>query len=273
VEADLKSRHLLAAVPLAAATLIALGAFLLAESPALPSFYRFELATVEASGFVGCLVAGRQFEAGHFLRRAWFLIGACYALIFVGDLTLTTGVFSQYPWTPLANGILTIVANASQIAGTWMLARAWRVAGLTLPGSRRAQIGVYAAAFALAVVAAGTSLPSYVRAIARGEIGQNLMWLASSVGDIVSFSLIAPMLLTALALRGGMLSWPWAFFTASLLSWLGVDAVVYFGPSIHLSDAHAKLALEIFRGMACTFGMSAGFAQRLVSRGGQSRPR
>src|SRR5207244_3662885 len=133
-----------------------------------------------------------------------------------------------------------------------------------------AQIGVYAAAFALAVLAAGTPLPNYVRQMARGEIGENLMWTASTVGDIVSFSLIAPMLLTALALRGGALAWPWALLTASLVSWLGVDAVVFFGPAIHLSDAQAKLTLEVFRGLACTFAMSAGFAQRLVSRGGGS---
>jgi len=211
-------------------------------------------------------VAALQFEAGHFLRRAWLLLGACYALICVGDLTLTTGPFSQYPWTALANGILTIVANLSAITGAWILARAWRVAGLTLPGSRRTQVAVYVTAFALAVLAAGTPLPSYVREMSRGEITENLMWTASSIGDIVSFSLIAPMLLTALALRGGALSWPWAFLTASLVSWLGVDAVVYFGPEIHLSDASAKLALEIFRGMACTSAMSAGFALRLVNQ-------
>jgi hypothetical protein len=255
------------------ASLIALGALVLAGSPALPTFYRFELAMVEASGLIGCLVAGRQFEAGHFLRRAWFLIGGCYGLIFLGDLTLTTGPFSQYPWTALANGILTIVANVSAILGAWILARTWRVAGLTLPGSRRAQIGLYTAAFALALLAAGTPLPGYLREIWKGQIGENLMWTASSVGDIVSFSLIAPMLLTALALRGGALSWPWAFLTASLVSWLGVDAVVYFGPTIHLSEAHSKLALEIFRALACTFAMSAGLAQRLVSRGGDGSAR
>src|SRR5690242_17611455 len=99
LEADLRSRRLLIGIPLAAAALIAIGATVLAKSALLSAFYRFELATVEASGLLGCLVAGSQFERGQHLRRAWFLLGFCYALIFVGDLTLTTGPFSHYPWT------------------------------------------------------------------------------------------------------------------------------------------------------------------------------
>src|SRR5262249_37552888 len=143
--------------------------------------------------------------------------------------------FSHYPWTPLANGILTFVANTGQVTGVVMLARAWRVAGIDLPGSRRTQVLVYVAAFALSLTAAGTPIPGYVQAVVKGQVTENMMWLASSLGDIVSFSLIAPVLLTALALRGGLLSWPWAFLTTSLLSWLCVDAINAFTPAMHLT--------------------------------------
>jgi hypothetical protein len=83
----------------------------------------------------------------------------------------------------------------------------------------------------------------------------------------VGFALIAPFLLTAVALRGGSLAWTWGLLTASLFGWLLFDATLSWGPFV-LSGAPAVEKLsECFRLLACTFGMVAGLAQRLAVSG------
>jgi hypothetical protein len=173
-------------------------------------------------------------------------------------------VLSDRSWTALANGILTVVANASTVVGMWMLAHAFRAAGIELPGSRASRVAVQLLALALALGAAGPPAAIELRALLHGQVS-HLANLASCIGDIIAFSLIAPMLMTALALRGGLLSWPFALLTASLVSWLCFDATFTLAPLTGRSDADVKLMLEFFRALACTFGGAAGYAQRLVA--------
>jgi hypothetical protein len=262
----MKRVWMLVVLPVTVAIAVVAGARWLTGSAFLPDFYRAELAVVEFIGLVGCMAAAHRFGRGDYLRRAWILIGLCFLLILIGDLTLTTGVFSDRSWTQLANGILTVVANASTIVGTWMLAHAFRAAGIELPGSRASRVAVHLLALALALGAAGPPAAIELRALLQGQIS-HLTSLASCIGDIIAFSLIAPMLLTALALRGGLLSWPFALLTAGLVSWLCFDATFTLAPLAGRSDAEVKLMLEFFRALACTFSGAAGFAQRLAANG------
>lgn len=262
----------LVVLPVTMAVAVLVGGLLLAGSAFLPDFYRAELAIVELSGLVGCLAGASRFARGDYQRRAWMLIGLCFLLIMIGDLTLTTGVFSDRPWTSLANGILTIAANTATIAGTWMLAHAWRVAGIELPGSRTGRVTVGFLSLALALAAAGPPAFIELRTLFQGDVA-HLTNVASCLGDIIAFSLIAPMLLTAVALRGGLLCWPFALLTAALVSWLCFDATVTLAPMAGYSDEHVKLMLEFFRALACTFSGAAGFAQRLAANAvGAARP-
>ena len=77
----------------------------------------------------------------------------------------------------------------------------------------------------------------------------------------MSFSLIAPFLLTALALRGGSLGWTWGLLTASLVGWLLFDAATAYAPAV-IGPVHAHTLSEIFRLFACTLALGAGIAQR-----------
>jgi hypothetical protein len=237
------------------------GALALAGSALLSDFYRAELAVVELAGLAGGLAAAGRFAPGDYQRRAWILIASCPLLLLLGDLTLTTGVFSDRPWTPLANGILTVVANVGPVAGTWILARAWRVAGLELPGSEAGRVAARALVIALALAATGAPTLIELRALLAGD-GSHLTNLASSVGDMITFSMIAPLFLTAVALRGGLLAWPFALLTASLFAWLGFDATITLAPLTGASDADVKVVLEVFRALAFTSGGAAGLAQR-----------
>jgi hypothetical protein len=251
----------LIAVPVVSATLLTL-ALVFTSGNERAGLYRAELAIVEGLGFWGCLAAALIFEGGDYLRRAWLLEMSCFGLIFVGDLTLTTGVFSNRPWTALANGVLTLTANAGAMGGTFMLARATRVAGIEMPGSDNARRGVQALALAVALVAAGPAAIISARQVIAGD-QTGLMYFASCLGDIFCFSLIAPLLLTTVAMRGGLLAWPWGFMTASGLAWLIFDGVQTLSPMIlGISAEDSRPVLEVARCLACTCAFSAGLAQR-----------
>jgi hypothetical protein len=260
----MRFRWLLVVLPVSAAIAVAVGALALAGSEYLPEFYYVELALVELTGVIGSFAAASRFARADYLRRAWTALGLCSLLLLIGHLTLTSGPFSDQSWAPLANGILTVVANAGPIVGTWMLAHAWRVAGLDLPGSVTSRFALRGLFLALALAAAGAPTVIELRGLLDGHIG-HLENLASCVGDIITFSMIAPMLLTAIALRGGHLAWPFALLTASLMSWLCSDALFSLAPLLGASEAHVKVVLELLRALAFTLGGAAGFAQRLVA--------
>jgi len=260
------SRHprfrALIAVPILSATLLSIA--LAVSGPETAGLYRVELAIVEGLGFWGCLAAALIFESGDYLRRAWFLEMSCFGLIFVGDLTLTTGIFSNRPWTALANGVLTLAANACAMGGTFKLARAARVAGIEMPGSDATRRGVQALALAVALLAAGPAAIISARQVMAGDQG-GLMYFASCLGDIFCFALIAPLLMTTVAMRGGLLAWPWGFRTASGLAWLVFDAVQTLAPTVFgVSTEAVRPFQEVARCVACTCAFSAGLAQRWI---------
>jgi hypothetical protein len=85
------------------------------------------------------------------------------------------------------------------------------------------------------------------------------------VGDIFSLALIVPVLLTTLALRGGLLSWPWGLMTASQFGWLLYDASATLRLFVVIEPATATMWSEMFRALACTYCFAAGLAQRAVS--------
>jgi hypothetical protein len=235
--------------------------------PERAAFYRAEVATMEAWAFVGALAAALQFQRGDYLRNAWLVFAFSYSLYFVGDLTLTTGVFSDRSWTPLANGILTIVGNILAATATWMLARAGRIAGLEPPWSAPVRVAVQVAAISLALVATGGATVTYARQVAGGDM-ESIRMLASCLGDIFVFSLLAPMLLTALSLRGGVLVWTWTLLTLSGLSWLGVDGAATFLPTVGVSEPAAQATFETLRCVANAFLGTAGLYQRWILRRG-----
>jgi hypothetical protein len=95
---------------------------------------------------------------------------------------------------------------------------------------------------------------------------RGIISVASDAGDAISFCLIAPVLLTALALRGGKLAWPWAVLFVSLFGWLLFDAAGTVGAWAHASASSVRMAEELARCLACTCNFSAGLLQRRAVR-------
>jgi hypothetical protein len=254
---------------LAVVPLVWAAAFLILDrvffgTPSYTVFLRTEVETAKALTLYGSWAAALVFARGDYQRRAWFLVGGCMALLLARDATLLP-FFRRFDAHSIAvaAGILVALANLSQVVGTWMLARTWKVAQLQLPGTATAQwltvgtVGLLAAAFA------GPAVLRSAGPLLQGDLSR-AAGLFSALGDMVSLWLIAPLLLTALALRGGLFGWPFALLTASYVAWLGYDALGVVGADLGLSAHGTRVASELFRALGCLYGLSAGLAQRDV---------
>jgi len=258
------SMRALAVFPLAWLVAFLIGDTLLQGTPSHATFLRTEVELAKLLNLLGAWAAAVSFDRGDYLRRAWFLIGACMALLLLRDLTLLPGVAAALGSSHAAlRGVLVVVANASQVVGTWILARAWQRASLALPGTQASQWGVRIGAIALAVAFAGPGIVSNLGRAAGGDWGA-LAGAASALGDMISLCLIAPLFLTALALRGGLFAWPFWLLATSYVAWLLYDAALVLGPALGLGAAAVVTAAEAFRGLGSTLGGAAGFAQREI---------
>jgi len=248
-----------------AAFWLALALVPVAEHAAL---YRVEIELAKLAALVGCTAAALRFSRGDYLRIGWLLQAQCYLMILLNDVLFRAGmgVFGNESWAPIAGGLVVAVGNAGQLVGTLWIARVWRVAGFELAGSPMQRRAVVVAAVAIALISAGWLVVTRARALAHGQAGASVD-LFSSVADIISFALIAPLVLTAIAFRGGSLGWTWALFTASLFGWLMFDATLSFATLIASNAEGVKRVEESTRLLACMFGLSAGLAQRMAVRG------
>jgi hypothetical protein len=255
-----------ALIPILCAGIVAAVEFSSPTTEALRALWKFQVPAVKLLGFAGCMLAASRFSRGDYLRRAWFFTGMCYFLLLTKDVFFGAGSHFQQPHTfsltvQYARGGITLLANFSNIYGTWLLARTWRVAGIALPGSDRGRLALMLAAVVVSLSIAGQATWVDVSSVVRGDMGE-LVGVASDVGDIVSLVLLAPVMLTAIALRGGLLWWPWALLTLSNMGWLLYDGTATFGHFIGAEPIQLRALEEIFRAMACTAALGAGLAQR-----------
>ena len=230
------------------------------ETPPYAEGQNIEVAVAEAAATAGCFVAATSFEWRDHLARAWALQGLMYLLLLVRCLGLAFGFLTGSPSASLADGVLTSVANVGGIFSTFMLARTGHLAGIDIVISPHLRRLAWLVAAVIAVTAAG---PGIVRAVGRLANGNPaaLVSFASRMGDIFSFVLIAPLLLTTLALRQGLLVWPWALLTASGLCWLAAD---FSNTALSHLPGHVGPLYDVFRFPACLFVLTAGIAQRWV---------
>lgn len=251
----------LALFPVAYAAVFVAVAAALGEGEVLTAFVRGQLLLVRVLAIFGCLAAARAFSRGDHLRTAWLWLAAATLIVLARDLlrlppfSLSSASEGTGGWLIAGLGV---ASNLALLAGVWLLARAWKVADIPLPGGRAGAIAVGVVAAALALFLAG---PGALEHGARAGADLASVPLAlSAVVDILSLCLLAPLLLTAIALRGGLFVWPWALVTASIASWLFYDAAAL---APFLAPDWFPLA-DVFRGLAENFLFAAGVAQRFV---------
>ena len=239
------------------------------------SIYAWVVPLVKAVAAAGSIAAALRFQRGDYLRLAWVLTAACYALLLLKDVLFGTGSRLMHPFSDsvaVLRGTLTLLANAAGVIGAFLLARAWQVAGIFLPGSKTTQRLVFAAGVVLSLAIAGRATAQDIRTLMAGD-PQVLVIVASDLGDILTLVLIAPVLLTAIALRGGLLAWPWTLMAAAGISWLFYDAVAGVGKTAGVNEVTLRSIEELFRLIACGFTCASGVAQRMVMRDMRSASR
>jgi len=240
-----------------------LAAWALVPLPAREPLLFVEVESSKALALLGFAVAAFVFDPGDYLRRAWLLLGACTLLLFARDVFAVAA--HPHPGDTAAlvvQGAFAVGGNGCSVLGTWMLARTWKVAGLDEGESRSGGTLVVAALF-VAVLVNGWPVAMELRALASGDVSA-VVPLSSDIADAIVIVLLAPLASTALALRGGVLRWPWAFLTVNGLLWLVFD-VTYGGLTVaHVDPARAHALLEALRTIATLYGFSAGFSQRGV---------
>jgi hypothetical protein len=237
--------------------------------------YAWVVPIVKAVAAAGSMAAAMRFQRGDYLRLAWVLTAACYALLLLKDVLFGTGSRLMHPFSDsvaVLRGAITLLANAAGVVGAFLLARAWQVAGIVLPGTRSTQRLVFAAGLVLSLSIAGKATWLDTLGLVRGD-PQLLVTVASDLGDILSLCLIAPVLLTAIALRGGLLAWPWTLMAAAQISWLFYDAAGLFGGASGADPVTLRSIEELFRLLACGFTCVSGVAQRMVMRDMRSATR
>ncbi len=229
------------------------------------SVLRVAVELTKVLALIGSAAAALAFDRGDYLRRAWLLTGGCYAFLLLRDVTLLHGApaaFAGVRIEYLRSGII-ILANASALTGTVMIARAWQVAGLEPPGSALSRRSTLLIAIALAVILIGPSIIVDGRGLRHGD-ATSIIAVASDLSDALGLCLIGPVLMTALALRGGILIWPWALFTASMVSWMFYDAAGAYRRFFDPGSIRSLQVEELLRCLACALAFWAGLAQRFA---------
>lgn len=249
--------RIIAVTPLLAALVVVV----VGASTASDVVLRAPLDVVRLLAALGCLGAALAFERGERLRVAWMLQAICMTTFLVRDLLLVAAPAAS-PW--IANALV-LAGNGCAVGGTFLLARTWRVAQIALPGTAVQHRLVGLLAVTVAVAIAGGSLWVDLRAVAAGS-GQGVVDLISRLSDVIELALIAPIVLTALAMRGGLLFWPWVLLTTSLFSWLFYDAAGTLTELFAVAPAHVRVPREVLRTLACAYLGAAGLAQRHVAR-------
>jgi hypothetical protein len=215
----------------------------------------------------GAIIAALAFERGDYLRKAWLRYGACYVFLLANDaLALVNGAGNGLF---VARGLVVTVGNACAVWGTWMLARAWTVAGLEEEGDeRRRKRTMFVGAALLSLAITGWPLFADVRLLLGGD-PIAVVSIASDLGDILTLALIAPVMHTALAMRGGLLLWPWGLLTLSNCAWIAYDASSGATDHWQLGPGVLLAASESLRVLANGWVLAAGIAQRLAVNPGK----
>jgi hypothetical protein len=216
----------------------------------------------------GCFVAARAFTRGDYLRVAWQLQAVASVLLAVSSVLRD---LEPAATMLLARAPLVFMANTAAVLSAVIFARAHRIAGLELPWSRPARLAFIAGVAALAMLAAG---PSVAVLVPRARAADLVAWMQifSAVGDLLFLVLVAPIFMTAVALRGGLLTWPWALLTASTVTWLLYDAqdsIVYLYPRFESLDR--TIVTVPLRVLACALLLAAALTQRRVTTGAVDR--
>jgi hypothetical protein len=264
----MRSRALVA-VPFACALVYLVARAIAGGEP--PLFHVVMVLLGKTLALTGCVAAAARFERGDRMRTIWNLFALDFALLIGKDMVASPELVlgPQLLGPSLASGLRKLFMIGGNVAGTaaWIvLVRTWRVAGLTLAGSPARQRALLVGAIVLALALVGWGTSHDVRALLAGK-PDALLFVISDVADVIGFSLVAPVALTAYTLRGGSLSWPYLYLTACTTCWMIYDMTDAVGTKLGVDEQRLAVITQTARYLACGFHFAAGLAARWSVRG------
>jgi hypothetical protein len=245
-----------------AATLLVVVGYAVIGDPALRKSV-VSAAVLNAKGFavIGSLMGMLRFDRGDYLRKAWAAsLVYCLTLVEADIWVLLIGPRIGPDATGIGRGIIIVACNVFTVLSVWWFARAAAVSGLFMVSSRAERLLSMVPAAAVAFLIAGKPAWDDTMSLLAGDMGA-IARVVSSVGDIASFILIAPLVTTVLKLRGSPLRWPFVYIAASIFCYLAFD----LGDLVLRNTAAPPNLLtniqDACRILACLFIFAAGVAQ------------
>ncbi|MGZ5445734.1 MAG: hypothetical protein ACXW5U_32445 [Thermoanaerobaculia bacterium] len=232
--------------------------------PALTNEALFWYTVVARTGMLAMVALAAAFAAhkfgwwGEYVGRAWTLFFIEYAV-----LTASEVLRRALPDASLARSIAVVVANLAGIGAYVLMARSLSAAGLEFYGSRTKK--VLAITLALAVAVALCYGPIVAAFEALGSDGSNVGSLVSPVADVITFVLVAPLLLTVIALRGGQVFWMFALLTAGTVGWMVNQGAATLLSMIGSSENAIRTGRMTGFAMACFLIAAAALTQWLAA--------
>ncbi|WP_394846999.1 hypothetical protein LZC95_05970 [Pendulispora brunnea] len=212
---------------------------------------------------VGFTMATTRFSWGDRMHTVWILFVLNMVLLLSKDLLFGysqqgLGLHLSREWQKAMYAIMVSIANIASTAATVLLARTWREAGLEISPSRSRQIAKLAVVpFAALLFVVG--LRANLQRLPPDDMWKTTLLVLVPFGDLLCFSLIGPLAVTAFSLRGGALATPWAMYALGAGLWLVWDMANAFA---HLSG----VIVEVNRVLALGYTGGAGIAQWWVLR-------
>jgi len=206
------------------------------------------------------LAANRFGWLREYVGRAWTCFFAAYSFLAASEvIRRATG------GTTLASQLCVIAGNIAIVIGTALVARSFNAAGLDALTSRTRMVVATAVSLLIALALCYDAIVVNFRATLAGQ--EMASALVSPLADVITFALIAPLFLSAFALRGGQVFWIFALLTTGTMGWMLNQGWDIMAPAVGLDTEQIIRAGRIAGfAIACVFIAAAAFTQWLAAR-------
>ena len=193
-----------------------------------------------------------------YVGRAWTLFFVAYGVLTIGEFT------RRFTANITAAEICIVIANIALVGAYFLTARSFKAAGLDFGMSRAKTFLATAVAIVIAFALCHASIISSFNALRGGSFTPSD--LVSPLADVATFVLVAPLLLSAFALRGGQQFWMFALLTIGTVGWMvnqGIGTILELGGNA--TAAAVRSGRMTGFALACIFIAAAAFTQWLAA--------